>query len=270
MKRSLGVLATVVAVFFAGFTIHKPAVNPTSGVETIYVKNLSPQYMSDSQIKHDIPSWEQAANKDFAPVWSTPQVKIILLSKSDPAPRGAIVAYFVKSGPIQGALAYHTVIDKAPAIVVYTGVGDFYGYNNSVSFTHELEEMLADPTVSVTNQGYPYSQFCLDGSNTCEGMMPGTVWAQEVSDAVESYDYTINGVKISDFITPNWFNDEAGPGGFDFLNKLSEPFEIAVGGYSQFWNGQTWNVVMNFRRANTKDADGFLKGEKIRGLRLSS
>lgn len=271
MRVEATLTAVLVAGFLglgAGFAVSaSPSVSAHSraGVETIYVKNLAPRYMTDGEIEKDIPAWEQAANKDFAPYWGTPQVKVVLLRLGQDAPRGSIVAYFQKNGPVQGALAYHTVINGVPAIVVYTGVGDFYGYNNSVSFTHEMFEMLADPTVSQTNQGYPYPNFCLDNGSgqTCYSQMPGTIWANEVSDAVEAFDYKIGGVQISDFITPEWFNDHEGNGRYDFMGLCNQPFEITPGGYSQFWDGSQWQVVLDFRHVTNPDAAGFLKGEKL-------
>lgn len=254
-KHLTAVLAAVALGAGGGATVPSSlsASSPTS--ETIYVENHASQWISNAQIRKDIPAWTLAMNRDFAPVWHTPQVRIVLVKK---APTGAIVANFVKDGPVQGALAFHSVVNGVPQIVVYAGVADFYGYSNSVSFTHEAEEMLADPSISVTNQGYPYPTYCLDGIG-CAGMIPGTVWAQEVSDPVEAYSYYVNGVPISDFITPNWFNDHV-VGGFDYMNKLSEPFEIAKGGYAQWWDGRQWQQITNFRHVSG-DAAGFLKGE---------
>lgn len=230
--------------------------------ETIYVVNHAGRWFSDAQIEKAIPAWEQAANQDFAPVWHSPQVKIELVCgtcATKEAPRGSISAVFVKNGPIQGALAYHTVTDGQPQIVVYAGVADFYGYSNSVSFTHELFELLADPSVSITNQGYPYPQVCLQGGD-CQPQQAGTIWANEVCDPVEAFAYSIDGTPISDFVTPNWFNDEV-HGGVDFMDKIAVPFFVARGGYAQYWDGSEWNQVVDFRHAG-RDAAGFLKGEK--------
>ena len=229
-------------------------------VETIYIVNHAPGSISDRAIRHDIPAWEQAVNQDFAPVWHTAQVRLLLVSK---APAGALSALFEKSGPIQGALAFHEVSRGRSAIVVYAGVGNFYGYSNSVSFTHELFELLADPSISITNQGYPYPYYTV--SQQQFPMMPGTIWANEVCDAVEAYAYRIHGVAISDFITPNWFNDHV-QGGYDWLGVVQEPFTITRGGYSQFWDGSSWNVVENFRGAG-RDAAGFYRGEHPEGRR---
>ena len=247
----VAVVALMAVEFYGGYLFHSSS---PKNVETIYVVNHAGQYISDSQIRKDIPAWESAANRDFSPYWHTAQVRIELVTS---APAGSFSALFVKNGPIRGALAYHTVTRGVPQIVVYAGVADFYGYSNSVSFTHELFETLADPSISMTNQGYPYPDVCLVGS-ACAPQLPGTVWFNEVCDPVEADVYAINGVPISDFVTPNWFNDET-RGPVDFMNILERPFLVDRGGYAQFWDGTSWQAVVNFRHAG-RDAHGFLKG----------
>ena len=259
---------TVAAVAFIGFgifgfatTISPPASPPQRGMETIYVVNKAPQYISNKTLRRDIPAWEAAANKDFAPVWHTPQVDLRLVTK---APAGSMYAVFKNKGPVQGALAFHDENRGQPGIVVYAGTGDYYGYSNSISFTHELFELLADPTISVTNQGYPYPYYQI--GSTAISQLPGTIWAQEVSDAVESYAYRKDGVSISDFVTQNWFNDHTKvprrSGQYDYMGVVQAPFTIARGGYSQYWNGLGWQLVENFKHAG-RDADGFLKAEQL-------
>ena len=262
MRRWLAIIAF--ALFAPGFVawFWAPHSVRSSDTETIYVRNLSPRYISDAEIKNDLPAWEAAANEDFAPLWHTTRVDLVFIGKR-PAPKGSLSAVFVDKGDVQGALAYHTVTDGVPQIVVYAGTADYYGYSNSVSFTHELEEMLADPTICATNQGYPYPYVTVTDVGQYP-QLPGTVWAQEVSDPVEAYSYNRKGadgrpVKISDFITPDWFNDEV-DGPYDFMHLVQAPFTVLRGGYAQWWDGTTWSVVENFKHAG-RDAAGFLKGD---------
>ena len=272
-RNPLLFLAYVAFIWAAAFTTGWAWFSPqsskphaTADVETLYIRNIAPQYISDATIRNDIPAWEASANRDFAPLWHTAQVKLVFIGRGH-APRGAMSAIFVSKGDVQGALAYHTTTAGAAQIVVYAGTADYYGFSNSVSFTHELEEMLADPTISVTNQGWPYDWINVvtpDGIRQ-DSQARGSVWAQEVSDPVEAYSYSRRGadgspVAISDFITPNWFNDEVS-GPYDFMHLVQSPFTILIGGYAQFWDGQTWNLVENFRHAG-RDARGFLLGER--------
>jgi hypothetical protein len=248
------IVATLYILGFAGVFNSAPSSQPRT--ETIYIKNRAPQYMSNAMIRRDIPAWEKAANTDFAPLWDTPQVNIKLLN--GPAPRGAIVATFQKDGPVQGALAYHMVNRGAPGIVVYTGTGDYYGYSNSVSFTHELFEVLGDPYISSANMGTePYYYL----GHRALAMPPGSLFVNEVSDPVEAYQYELDGTAISDFVTPNYFGDQVA-GGLDYMNVLTKPFQILRGGYQIVWVDGMWQEIVNFRGYSHRDPRGFLLGEQ--------
>jgi hypothetical protein len=258
LLASIGVsiIAVAYGFAFAGlFNSHHHAAQSQHAAETVYIRNEAPQYMSNATIERDIPAWEKAANADFAPVWDTPQVNIRLLD--GPAPRNAIVATFQKSGSVQGALAYHTVTRGQPAIVVYTGVGDFYDYSNSVSFTHELFETLADAYVSSANMGTAPSYYI---GQTPEPFPAGMLFVNEVSDPVEAYQYELNHVAISDFVTPNYFGDPVA-GGLDYMNVLTHPFQIARGGYQIVWANDSWQEITNFRGYSHRDPRGFMVGE---------
>jgi len=66
--------------------------------------------------------------------------------------------------------------------------------------SHELLEMLADPWIN----------WCATGNDS-------KIYALEVCDAVEADDlgYDIDGVRVSDFVTPAWFEPHVrGPVGF--------------------------------------------------------
>lgn len=257
---ALGAVALLAGAFVGGAATKAttPAATSSSAI-TVYVVNKAPQFFSNATIEKDIPAWEQAANKDFAPIWSTPQVRIVLTTRP---PRSGIVAEIVKSGPVQGALAYHTVSSGEPKIVDYAGVNDYYGYSNSVSITHELFELLADPETAALNQGYPADNVYLGHQS---GLMPSdSYWIQEACDPVEAFAYRVRGTEISDFVTPNWWNDQVA-GQYDFMHLIGAPFTVLTGGYAAYEVQGQWSTVTNFHHAG-RDASGFLKGEKITDL----
>lgn len=259
------VAAISVAVLFVVTTLTSAMLLGTSlrtapRAETIYVRNVAPQYISNRTITRDIPAWTDAMNKDVSPAWDTPQVRFVFIGRKS-APEGAITATFVDKGPQKGALAYHTVTRGAPAIIIYAGTADYYGYSNSVSFTHEVEELLADPTTSIANQGWPYDYINVGSQR--QSQLEGTIWINEIADPVEAFHYERQGVAISDFITPNWFNDEVN-GPYDYMHLVQQPFTILKGGYAQYWTSLGWQQVVNFRGAGP-DAAGFLQGEQLSG-----
>lgn len=242
--RAFDWLITAVCAIFLAFACGLSLGSSGGGrFETIYLVNHSTA-LSNVTIERDIPAWEKAANEDFAPVWRTPQIRLELVNA---VPKGGIEALFVNTGPVVGALAYHTVRAGVPEIVVYTVPS--HGGESRV-FTHELFETLADPTTSQFNEGRPFHYITVVGAYpySIEPMPKNAVFLQEVCDPVEAFAYRLDGVEISDFITPRWFND-AGSGRFDHMGKVAGPFTIAVGGYALYAiNGRLWSIVNLFAR----------------------
>ena len=248
---------------------------------TVYIRNFDPAHVSDKTIRNAIPAWEQAANGRFRQVWHTPKVKLVLATK---VPAGAVEADFTNAGPIKGALAYHTQNKGRPAIVVYVGADDYYGYSDSVSFTHELFELLADEHTASINQGFPVDYITLDHGQFAPSERfrtpPGQLLINEVCDPVEAYHYSLKGrdgspVFISDWVTQNYFNDEqaqpAGVGYFDAMGLVQQPVTLLPGGYQslfvvkyRLWDGLRyvlytgWVSVTDFRHAPGRDPGGYM------------
>jgi hypothetical protein len=72
-----------------------------------------------------------------------------------------------------------------PYAVVWTSGGLVEGWSRD--FSHELIEMLEDPTLEV--------RYVHDGST----------WQREIADPVEGLGYRLDGVYVSDFVTPQWY-----------------------------------------------------------------
>jgi hypothetical protein len=213
-----------------------------SNVQTIYVRNVS-TYVSDREVKRDLPAFQEALSADFAPSWHIDARLVFIGVRKSPV--GAESITLVDKGPVKGALAYHEMVNGVADAVVYTGVSKFYGYAWSVGFTHELWEMLVDQPA---------------GAGAVASMQDtmGTIWANEVADPVESDadGFLVNGVLISDFVTGKWFGaDQAGP--FDFAGHVQKPLVVDKGGYAQWWDGVNWNVVENFEKGGLGDGRGF-------------
>jgi len=85
----------------------------------------------------------------------------------------------------------------------------------SVTLSHELLEMVGDPTAAEW----------VDGPD-------GYDYARELGDPVESDAYDIDGVSVSNFVLPAWFDPHAPRGlRFDYLSKLGANFAMSSGGY---------------------------------------
>ena len=65
-------------------------------------------------------------------------------------------------------------------------------------------------------------------------------------DATEADKYLINGVWVSNFVTPCYFEPPSSLVGvkLDYMGLIKAPYEIRPGGYNQYWlNG--WRMVQN-------------------------
>jgi hypothetical protein len=114
-----------------------------------------------------------------------------------------------------GALGYHEMTSQGtPLAKIFAELDVDSGSSWTVTLSHELLEMLADPWVN----------WCAVGSDT-------KIYALEVCDAVEADElgYQIDGVLLSDFVTPSWFEPTCADRR-DFKQHLSKELELAPGG----------------------------------------
>lgn len=99
----------------------------------------------------------------------------------------------------------------------------------SIAISHEVLEMLIDPTLSNFRAG-----------NLPNGG-PRVNFLVEICDPCQSSAYPVNGVAVSDFVTPAYFDpDLSGPpaseGGYSFQGSISKPRTVAPGGYLVWLN----------------------------------
>lgn len=242
----IGLVALAAVVGSGGDGRAKTVRVPTS--LTIYVQNFDPAFVSDATVRDDIPAWEAAANGAFRRVWRTPKLRLVFVPRGRRVPRGAEVLQITANGPVEGAAAYHTQNIGRAAIVVYAGIDDAYGVSLSVAATHELFERLGDGPTSMINQGWPVDNFTVSHGQFQEpDFVPvprGQLLINEVCDPVEDFHYVLRSrtgrpVWISDWVTPNYFNDHstmpAGVPQFDFLGLVQSPLEVLPGGYQSLY-----------------------------------
>ncbi len=130
-----------------------------------------------------------------------------------------------------GALGYHDVTKGGlPLGKAFVGTDLQYGYKPSVTISHELLEMLADPAINTT----VFVQ---------SSAVHGRLYAYEICDAVEAdaLGYEIDGVLVSDFVTPHWFASFHGQQ-YSFKGNVHAPFQLAPGGYIGIYDvwGRGW------------------------------
>jgi hypothetical protein len=149
-----------------------------------------------------------------APVWGTP-AKLV---KSTDFVKNAWAIVFLDTADQPGALAYHDLTpDGLPVSKVFVKTTLDDNQSVAVSTTHELVEMLVDPAINMWTSG----------------PKEGTFYAYESADPVEELSFKINGIDMSDFVYPAYFEVFRKPKSvkFDHLNKVTKPFQILHGGY---------------------------------------
>jgi len=173
-----------------------------------------------------IAAMQAYVNQHVAPVWGTP-AKLI---KSTDFVKDAWAMVFLDDADEPGALAYH---DLTPGglplskVFVKTTIDD--GELVSVSASHELVEMLVDPAINMMTTG-PNSKL---------------VYAYESADPVEALSFNVNGIAMSDFVYPAYFEVFRKPGSvkFDHLGKVNRPFQILAGGYQIIFKNGKWTQI---------------------------
>ena len=161
-----------------------------------------------------------------APVWGTP-AKLV---KSKDFVKGAWGVVFLDDSDEANALAYHDLTPSGlPLSKVFVRTTLANGDKVSVSASHELVEMLVDPAINMMTTGPD----------------PKTVYAYESADPVEALTFNVNGIPMSDFVYPSYFEAFHKPNSvkFDQLGKVKRPFQILAGGYQIIWKNGKWTEI---------------------------
>ncbi len=161
-----------------------------------------------------------------APVWGTP-AKLV---KTTGFKKGAWAMVFLDNADQPGALAYHDLTpDGLPESKVFVRTTIANGDLVSVSASHELVEMLVDPAINLLTTGPD----------------PKAVYAYESADPVEALSFPVNGIPMTDFVYPSYFEDfhKTGSVQFDRLKKVKRPFEILAGGYQIIFKNGKWSEI---------------------------
>ena len=165
-------------------------------------------------------------DQHVAPIWAAPAT----LFKSTGFVNGAWAMVFLDDADEPDALAYHDLTpDGLPQSKVFVKTTIQNGDLVSVSASHELVEMLVDPAINMMTTGPD----------------PKIVYAYESADPVEALSFPVNGIQMSDFVVPAYFEDFHKPGSvrFDFMNKVKRPFQILSGGYQIIFKNGRWSQV---------------------------
>jgi hypothetical protein len=179
--------------------------------------------LSDAQVSAAIPALQTQVRRDFAPIWGV-DADLTFVPKAQRPAAGSWWLVISDYSDVVGALGYHELTDEGLPLGYVFAASDLLAQLQwTVTASHELLEMLGDPDINL------YS-FVQTAGNT------GTFYAYEVCDPCEldGQGYQINGVQVSDFVYPEWFEGFRAQGStqFDYRRLLDQPFKLLPGGYS--------------------------------------
>ncbi len=196
-----------------------------------------------------IAAMQAFVNQHVAPVWGTP-VKLV---KSKGYVKGAWAMVFLDNADQPGALAYHDLTpDGLPQSKVFVRTTIENHDLVSVSASHELVEMLVDPAINLMTTGPD----------------PKVIYAYESADPVEALSFKVNGIPMTDFVYPAYFEAFHKPGSvqFDRMKKIRRPFQILAGGYQIIFKNGKWSQVFGSaakkRRFAREDRRGHRSGQR--------
>jgi len=192
--------------------------------------------------------------RDFGPIWG-----VNATVSAFPSVAEAPVGYWrviVTDQVAAGALGYHQDANGQPYAIVKSGTG------------HETLEMLADPFGNRTVAGQSVKR----GQGRVEYLV-------EVCDPCEAsaYAYTVNGIAVSDFYTPHFFDPQANTATrYSFTGAVKAPRTILRGGYMSWLeprSGHLWQQLWLGARKEFRDlgpADAPLRAQADRATRADA
>ncbi|HEY6355623.1 MAG TPA: hypothetical protein VIY30_14135 [Burkholderiaceae bacterium] len=209
------------------------------------VVNLSTS-ISPEEFQATIRVLAQQVSVDFQPEWGVGATLLGITSKLDKhrlAPiqgnRDAMIYLGDSSSDpttgVDGALGYHSINHKhVPYGFVYLDICKEYGEVWTCTLSHEVLELLGDPTAVMTVTG-----------PAPKGGSRFVHYDLEVCDPTQGDSYAINGVVVSNFVGRSYFELPGGSGKTNFLDLELKPFGVRPKGYFQYED-----------RAGTHQVDG--------------
>lgn len=195
--------------------------------------------VSNNLVQLMVDAIEQETFARFAPSWSRLPTPVQFYADESQVPREAYgIIPLVDSGDVPDALAWHD--EENGRISGAVDVGKILNEANGSTFTG------------------PVSISCALSHECWEAMINPWViswqndWATEVCDPVQEYTFVVNGVSLSDYVLPAFFNPQAFDGPYDRLGVIKAPFTLAPGGYAITRTGQIFGETKPYKLGHRK------------------
>jgi|SRR5579871_4439835 hypothetical protein len=168
--------------------------------------------VSPAMLERYAAALQQQVDNHLAPAWNV-RADISVLDAGAVVPEGTFPLNIVNA--LAGQAGVHTNDQGQPSAEAVNGD------QLSITLSHELLEMLVDPSGTRVTQAAdldPYSA----------GQQVN--YLVEVCDPCVLYSYDIDGVPVSDFVLPSFYDPDA-TGQVDFAGFLAQPLTVPLGCY---------------------------------------
>jgi hypothetical protein len=192
------------------------------------------QQIPDNDVLKVSAALQKQATRDVAPLWDV-SATVDTFKALEDVPQGYWPMIVMDDIGTPGAAGIHEDKNGQPFALI-TASSDLDTW--SLTASHEALEMLVDPQGNRLVAG--------DSPMADQGRVSFLV---EVSDPSEAADnaYTVNGILVSDFYTPHFFDPVFASGvRYSFTGAITEPRQVLPGGYLSWLDagsGHWWQEV---------------------------
>jgi len=178
---------------------------------------------SFSEVARVSAALQKQVARDVRPIWSI-HATVDVFARLEDVPVGYWPIIIKDDIGDPSAAGYHEDKNGEPFSLVQ------YSDGWTLTASHELLEMLADPFGRRTVAGPSPKQ--------SQGRVKFLV---EVCDPCEAdeFAYTVNGIKVSDFYTPKYFDPVTSGERYSFSGAVKEPRQVLKGGYLSWYHPPT-------------------------------
>jgi len=169
--------------------------------------------------------------RDLGPIWSL-EASVDAFATLEDVPLGYWQVIIMDQIPFDAGGIHLNRDNGQPYALVQ------YSDDWSLTVSHETLEMLVDPSGNRT--------VATNSPKPDQGRVLVLVEVADPSEAAQ-FGYTVNGVLVSDFYTPRFFDPVASQGvQYSFSGAITEPREVLDGGYLSWWDPETTHVFQLF------------------------
>jgi hypothetical protein len=174
---------------------------------------------------------QKQATRDLGPIWKI-DTSVDAFASLEQVPLGYWQVLIKDSIP-QRAAGIHLNRENGQPFALVRFSEDW-----SLTVSHEVLEMLVDPS---GNRTVP-----TDSPEDGQGRVLVLIEVCDPSERAQ-FGYTVNGVLVSDFYTPQFFDPVAAAGvRYSFTGAIQRPRQVLEGGYISWWDPASRHVFQKF------------------------